>query len=258
MPLSVEKVERSFGGVHALDGVSFAVENGEVHGLIGPNGAGKTTLLNVVSGLMRPSGGRITLGKERIDGRPAHQIAARGIARTFQNIRLFAGLSAAGNVIVGEHLVRKAPLWRRMLLLPEARAEEKSALEAALAALARVGLRDRAFTAASALSYGEQRRVEIARALARSPRVLLLDEPTAGMNPQETRATEELVFNVRDQGIAVLVIEHDMRFIFNLCDRVLCLVRGTLLVEGTPGEVQSDHRVIEAYIGGDDEDEESA
>src|SRR3954465_10979544 len=156
MLLSVEKVERSFGGVHALDGVSFAVREGEVHGLIGPNGAGKTTLLNVVSGLMRPNGGRITLGEQRIDGRPAHQIAARGIARTFQNIRLFAGLSAAGNVIVGEHLVREAPLWRRMLMLPAARAEEAAALEAALSVLARVDLRERAFDTAPALTSGAE------------------------------------------------------------------------------------------------------
>ncbi|MFL5364773.1 MAG: ABC transporter ATP-binding protein, partial [Myxococcales bacterium] len=220
-----------------------------VHGLIGPNGAGKTTLLNVVSGLMRPSGGRITLGDERIDGRPAYQIAARGIARTFQNIRLFAGLSAAGNVIVGEHLVRKAPLWRRMLLLPAARAEEKAALDAALAALARVGLRDRAFTAASALSYGEQRRVEIARALARSPRVLLLDEPTAGMNAAEVASVEKLIREVAAEGRSVLLVEHNVRLVMEVSDRITVLNFGKVIADGEPKAVASDPAVIAAYLG---------
>ncbi|MFL5361389.1 MAG: ABC transporter ATP-binding protein [Myxococcales bacterium] len=249
MSLSVEKIERSFGGVHALDGVSFVVRKGEVHGLIGPNGAGKTTLLNVVSGLMRASGGRITLGEERIDGRPAYQIAARGIARTFQNIRLFAGLSAAGNVIVGEHLVRKAPLWRRMLLLPAARAEEKAALDAALAALARVGLRDRAFTPASALSYGEQRRVEIARALARSPRVLLLDEPTAGMNAAEVASVEKLIREVAAEGRSVLLVEHNVRLVMEVSDRITVLNFGKVIADGEPKAVASDPAVIAAYPG---------
>ncbi|MFL5457660.1 MAG: ABC transporter ATP-binding protein [Myxococcales bacterium] len=249
MSLSVEKIERSFGGVHALDGVSFAVREGEVHGLIGPNGAGKTTLLNVVSGLMRPSGGRITLGEERIDGRPAYQIAARGIARTFQNIRLFAGLSAAGNVIVGEHLVRKAPLWRRMLLLPAARAEEEAAKGAALAALARVGLRDRAFTPASALSYVEQRRVEIARALARSPRVLLLDEPTAGMNAAEVASVEKLIREVAAEGRSVLLVEHNVRLVMEVSDRITVLNFGKVIADGEPKAVASDPAVIAAYLG---------
>jgi ABC-type branched-subunit amino acid transport system ATPase component len=249
MLLSVEKVERSFGGVHALDGVSFAVREGEVHGLIGPNGAGKTTLLNVVSGLMRPSGGRITLGEDRIDGRPAYRIAARGIARTFQNIRLFGGLSAAGNVIVGEHLVRKAPLWRRMLLLPAARAEEEAAKDAALAALARVGLRDRAFTPAYALSYGEQRRVEIARALARSPRVLLLDEPTAGMNAAEVASVEKLIREVAAEGRSVLLVEHNVRLVMEVSDRITVLNFGKVIADGEPKAVASDPAVIAAYLG---------
>jgi ABC-type branched-subunit amino acid transport system ATPase component len=251
VPLSVEKVERAFGGVHALDGVSFTVGEGEVHGLIGPNGAGKTTLLNVVSGLLRPSGGSIRLGGHRIDGRPAHQIAARGIARTFQNIRLFAGLSAAGNVIVGEHLVRKAPLWRRMLLLPAARAEEKAALDAALAALARVGLSERAFDTASALSYGEQRRVEIARALARSPRVLLLDEPTAGMNAAEVAAVEKLIREVAAEGRSVLLVEHNVRLVMEVSDRITVLNFGKVIADGVPEAISRDPAVIAAYLGAD-------
>src|SRR4051812_18495814 len=251
MLLSVENVERSFGGVHALDGVSFIVGEGEVHGLIGPNGAGKTTLLNVVSGLMRPSGGQITLRDHRIDGRAAHQIAARGIARTFQNIRLFSGLSAAGNVIVGEHLVRKAPLWRRMLLLPSARSEEKAALEAALAALARVGLRERAFDIASALSYGEQRRVEIARALARSPRVLLLDEPTAGMNTAEVASVAKLIREAAAEGRSVLLVEHNVRLVMEVSDRITVLNFGKVIADGDPGQVSRDPAVIAAYLGAD-------
>ena len=251
MPLSVENVERAFGGVHALDGVSFTVKDGEVHGLIGPNGAGKTTLLNVVSGLLPPSGGTIQLGEDRIDGRPAHQIAARGIARTFQNIRLFAGLSAAGNVIVGEHLVRKAPLWRRMLLLPSARAEERSALEAALAALQRVGLRERAFDISSALSYGEQRRVEIARALARSPRVLLLDEPTAGMNAVEVAAVEKLIREVAAEGRSVLLVEHNVRLVMEVSDRITVLNFGKVIADGEPQAIARDQAVIAAYLGTD-------
>ncbi|TMB37816.1 MAG: ABC transporter ATP-binding protein [Deltaproteobacteria bacterium] len=215
MPLSVEKVERAFGGVRALDGVTFTVGEGEVHGLIGPNGAGKTTLL------------------------------------TFQNIRLFAGLSAAGNVIVGEHLVRKAPLWRRMLLLPAARAEEKAALDAALLVLARVGLRERAFDTASALSYGEQRRVEIARALARSPRVLLLDEPTAGMNAAEVAAVEKLIREVAAEGRSVLLVEHNVRLVMEVSDRITVLNFGKVIADGEPEAVSRDPAVIAAYLGAD-------
>jgi ABC-type branched-subunit amino acid transport system ATPase component len=249
VPLSVENIARSFGGVHALDGVTFAVGDGEVHGLIGPNGAGKTTLLNVISGLMPPSAGTIRMGEHRIEGKPAHQIAARGIARTFQNIRLFAGLSAAGNVIVGEHLVREAPLWRRMLMLPAARAEEAAALEAALSVLARVGLRERAFDTASALSYGEQRRVEIARALARSPRVLLLDEPTAGMNAAEVAAVEKLIREVAAEGRSVLLVEHNVRLVMEVSDRITVLNFGKVIADGDPSQVAKDPAVIAAYLG---------
>jgi len=247
--LSVESVACAFGGVWALDGASFTVREGEVHGLIGPNGAGKTTLLNVVSGLLRPTGGAIRLGNDRIDGRPAHQIAARGVARTFQNIRLFAGLSAAGNVIVGEHLVRRASLPRRMLLLPSARAEERAALEAALALLGRVGLRERAFDTAAALSYGEQRRVEIARALARSPRVLLLDEPTAGMNAVEVAAVEKLIREVAAEGRSVLLVEHNVRLVMEVSDRVTVLNFGKVIADGEPKEIANDPEVIAAYLG---------
>jgi ABC-type branched-subunit amino acid transport system ATPase component len=249
--LSVEAVARAFGGVRAVDGATFGVGEGEVHGLIGPNGAGKTTLLNLVSGLMQPTGGAIRLGGERIDGKAPHQVAARGITRTFQNIRLFGGLSAAENVIVGEHLARPPMLWQRLLLLQRARAEEDEARTRALALLERVGLRDRAFHKAAALSYGEQRRVEIARALASSPRLLLLDEPTAGMNPVEVSSVEALIRNLVKAGQSVLLVEHNVRLVMEVSDRVTVLNFGKVIADGPPDTVSKDPAVIAAYLGTD-------
>ena len=253
MTLVLTDVARSFGGVRAVDGASFSVERGEVHGLIGPNGAGKTTLINLISGLLAPTGGRIELDGRRIDRLPAHRIAALGILRTYQNIRLFAGLTAEGNVIVGRHLRRRAPLWRRLLGLPSARAEERAVREQARAGLSRVGLADRADEPARNLSYGEQRRVEIARALAAEPSVLLLDEPTAGMNAPEAAAVGELVREVARQGRAVLLIEHNVRLVMALCDRITVLSFGKVIARGTPAEVAVDPAVIAAYLGSDEE-----
>jgi ABC-type branched-subunit amino acid transport system ATPase component len=247
--LSVEGVARAFGGVRAVDGATFAIGEGEVHGLIGPNGAGKTTLLNLVSGLLQPTGGSIRLGSERIDGQPPHRIAALGVTRTFQNIRLFGALSAAENVIVGEHLSRPPLLWERMLLLPKARTEEEDARRKALALLERVGLRDRALHKAAALSYGEQRRVEIARALASSPRLLLLDEPTAGMNPVEVGSVESLIRDLAKAGHSVLLVEHNVRLVMEVSDRVTVLNFGKVIADGGPEEVSHDPAVIAAYLG---------
>jgi ABC-type branched-subunit amino acid transport system ATPase component len=247
--LELRGVERVFGGLRAVDGASFAVAEAEVHGLIGPNGAGKTTLLNLVSGLLRPSAGTIALGGRRIDGLAPHRIAARGVTRTYQNIRLFPALSALENVLVGEHLTRKASLAARLVLHPAARREEEAAREAARALLDRVGLAARAGEAAGTLSYGEQRRVEIARALAARPRVLLLDEPTAGMNAGEVRSIAALVGEVAHQGTAVLLVEHNVKLVLEVCRRVTVLNFGKVIAGGTPAEVANDEAVITAYLG---------
>jgi branched-chain amino acid transport system ATP-binding protein len=251
MLLELRGLRRTFGGLAAVDGVSFGVGTGEVHGLIGPNGAGKTTLLNLVSGLIAPSAGEIRLDGERIDGLPSHRIAGHGITRTYQNIRLFPALSAADNVLVGAHLRRRAPLWRRMVFLPSAAAEERAARDASLALLERVGLADRAHERASNLSYGEQRRVEIARALASSPRVMLLDEPTAGMNPGEVSAIADLIRGVARAGHSVLLVEHNVKLVMDVCDRITVLNFGKVIADGAPAVVASDAAVIAAYLGGE-------
>jgi ABC-type branched-subunit amino acid transport system ATPase component len=247
--LVLENVLRAFGGVKAVDDATFKVERGEVHGLIGPNGAGKTTLLNLISGLMPPTSGSISLEGKRVDRLPPQKVAALGISRTYQNIRLFSGLSAVDNVVVGQHLRRRSPFFKRLIPLPAARAEEQGARAKAMEGLARVGLRDRALTPASSLSYGEQRRVEIARALAAEPKLLLLDEPTAGMNPPEAAEVARLVREVAKEGRSVLLVEHNVRLVMELCDRITVLNFGKVIARGAPAEIGKDPAVIAAYLG---------
>ncbi|MET9538386.1 ABC transporter ATP-binding protein [Streptomyces sp. NPDC006553] len=246
--LDARGVTMRFGGLTAVRNVDLTVNSGEIVGLIGPNGAGKTTFFNCLTGLYVPTEGEVRY-KGKVLPPTSFKVTDAGIARTFQNIRLFHNMTVLENVLVGRHTRMKQGLWSALLRLPGFKKAEAEATERAMELLEFIGLQDKAQHLAKNLPYGEQRKLEIARALASDPGLILLDEPTAGMNPQETRAAEELIFAIRDMGIAVLVIEHDMRFIFNLCDRVAVLVQGQKLIEGDSQTVQSDERVIAAYLG---------
>jgi branched-chain amino acid transport system ATP-binding protein len=248
-------LRKTYGATVALDGIDLQVEEGRILGLIGPNGAGKTTFFNCLTGMYKPTRGRVTLLGTELPPRPRAVVKA-GMARTFQNIRLFGNMTALENVMVGRYCRTSSMALTSIVRGPKFRREEEATRARAQELLEFVGLGTSTELLARNMPYGDQRRLEIARALATDPKLVLLDEPTAGMNPLETRQASDLIFKIRDSGLAVVVIEHDMRFIFNLCDRVLCLVRGELLVEGSPEQVQSDPRVIDAYIGGGADDEE--
>jgi len=248
--LEVDGLTKTFGGLRAVDGVSFAVGDGEITALIGPNGAGKTTLFNLVTGFLAPTAGRVRFRGEDITRWSPDRVTARGIARTFQNIRLFRGMSAIDNVVVGGHVRTSATLVDAVLATPRHRREERQARARAADLLTFVGLRDRASVPARSLPYGDQRRLEIARALATRPRLLLLDEPAAGMNTAETQALMTLIRRLRDDyGLTILLIEHDMKLVMGVCDRIIVLNFGRTIAEGAPDEVRGNPQVIEAYLG---------
>jgi branched-chain amino acid transport system ATP-binding protein len=253
--LELQDVTMKFGGLVAMDSVSFDIKRGEILGLIGPNGAGKTTCFNAMTGVYRPTSGRVLLENRPLGRAQKHQITMRGIARTFQNIRLFNEMTALENVVVGADARHKTSVIGALLRLPRHHREEKEAVERAMALLEFMGIADRAADKAKNLPYGYQRRLEIARALATEPKLLCLDEPAAGFNPAEKDELMGLIRKIRDDGYTVLLIEHDMRLVMGVTDRIVVLEFGKKIAEGKPAEIRDNPAVIAAYLGVPDEEE---
>jgi branched-chain amino acid transport system ATP-binding protein len=255
MVLELKNITKNFGGISALTDVTFKINEGEIFGLIGPNGAGKTTMFNVITNMFPPTSGEISFLGDKISGIKPHKITDKGICRTFQNIRLFSQMSVIENVLVGGHCRSKSGVFSSVFRTKSQRKEEGGLHETAIELLELVGLSSYQDVVAENLAYGQQRRLEIARALASNPRLLLLDEPAAGMNETETEDLFDLIKKVQKRGITVLLIEHDMPFVMKLCDRITVLNFGKKLAEGTPEEIQNNQDVIEAYLGSEEDDQ---
>ena len=247
--LEVSEIGIAFGGVRAVDNVSFSARAGEVFSIIGPNGAGKTTLFNLVSGIYRPKSGSVRLAGEPVTALEPNRLAERGLSRTFQNLQVFFRMTARENVMVGRHLREQRGLLAHLFALPSTGRQNRESAAVADALLERVGLAALADMPAANLPYGALKRLEIARALAAEPKVLLLDEPAAGCNPVETEEIEKLIRKIADDGVAVVLVEHDMKLVMRISDRILVLDQGRMLAEGSAAEIRSNPKVIEAYLG---------
>ncbi len=249
--LEVMSLRKNFGGVVALDDLSFAVREGQIKSIIGPNGAGKTTLFNIISGIYPPTSGRVRFRGKDVASVAAHVVAARGISRTFQNLQLFPNMTVLENVMVGRHCRTRVGILRSALRLPGVLREEKMTVAAAMQLLKSVGLADSAHRGAATLPFGKQRLVEVARALATEPKLLLLDEPASGLNMRETEEVGKLIQRIRDTGKTILVVEHDMSLVMGISEEVLVLDHGRPIAEGTPREVQKHPEVLRVYLGED-------